>query len=83
MVLRETTFLVGGGLTIGLGIALGVGLAWAGAGLLYFDAWIAAGVAVGFGAFFMYVGRAEGADRRQQLARLESDTPADDRTGPP
>lgn len=72
MVLRETTFLVGGALTIGLGIALGAGLYFAGAGFVYFDAWLAAGLAVGFGAFFMYVGRSEGEERRRQLRELES-----------
>ncbi len=72
MVLRETTFVVGGGLTIGLGLALGSALYWAGAGFEFFGAWLAAGLAVGLGAFFVYVGRAEGRERRQELGRLET-----------
>jgi len=56
-VLRETTFFVGGGLLIALGVALGVGLWWSGAGLLYGSAWLAAGIAVGLGGFFLVVGR--------------------------
>ena len=72
MVLRETTFLIGGGLTIGLGVALGYGLYYAGAGLAFFGAWLAVGMAVGLGAFFLYVGRAEGEDRRRHLRELES-----------
>lgn len=73
MVLRETTFVVGGGLTIGLGIALGAGLYLAGAGFVYFDAWLSALLAVGFGVFFVYVGRSEGAERRRRLRELEED----------
>ena len=71
MVLRETTFVVGGGLTIGLGVALGTGLYVAGAGPEFFDAWLAAGLAVGFGGFFIYVGRSEGQERRRRLRELE------------
>ena len=72
MVLRETTFVVGGGLTIGLGVALAGGLYVAGAGLEFVDAWLAAGLAVGFGVFFIYVGRSEGKERRRRLRELES-----------
>ena len=72
MVLRETTFVIGGALTIALGLALGAGLFWAGAGFEYLDAWLAAGIAVGFGAFFVYVGRSEGAERRRTLGELEA-----------
>ena len=71
MVLRETTFVIGGVLTIGLGIALGAGRGVAGAGLEFFDAWLASGLAVGFGAGFLYVGRSEGRERRRELRRLE------------
>jgi len=71
-VLRETTFILGGALTIGLGVALAAGLLWAGAGVYYFGAWLAAGLAVGLGAFFIKVGREEGEDRRKTLDRLES-----------
>lgn len=81
MVLRETTFIIGGGLTIGLGVALGVGLAVAGAGWGYLSAWTGAGLAVAFGVFFVSVGRAEGAERRRELARLEAEAaPGDDRS---
>ena len=73
MVLRETTFLIGGGLMIGLGAALAAGLYWAGAGLEYLDAWLAVGLAAGFGLFFVYVARQEGEDRRKTLRRLEND----------
>jgi hypothetical protein len=71
MVLRETTFVVGGALTVALGVALAVGLAWSGAGLFYFEAWLGAGITVGLGAFFVQVGRAEAKDRRENLRKLE------------
>jgi hypothetical protein len=73
MVLRETTFLVGGVLMIGLGVALAAGLFWAGAGLEYLEAWLAAGLAMGFGAFFIRVGREAAEDRRDTLRRLETE----------
>lgn len=76
MVLRETTFQVGGGLTIALGLVLGIGLFLAGAGLLWFEAWLGAGLAVGLGAFFVYVGRTEAQDRRRGLQTGEA-TPSD------
>ncbi len=73
--LRETTFLIGGAVTIALGLLLGVGLFWAGAGSDYFDAWLASGMAVGFGAFFLYVARGEHRDRLDFLARVEREAP--------
>ncbi len=69
--LRETTFLIGGSLTVALGLLLAGGLAWAGAGLDFFGGYIAAGLAVAFGAFFFWVGGAEGRERRRALAELE------------
>ncbi len=69
--LRETTFAVGGGLTIGLGVALLAGLYAAGAGLVYFEAWLAGGIAIGLGAFFVHVGRDEGRVRREELRALD------------
>lgn len=72
MVLRETTFVVGGGLTIGLGVALAVGLWVARAGLEFLPAWLAAGLAVGFGGFFVQVGRSAAKERRRHLRELES-----------
>jgi len=73
--LRETTFWVGGILTIGLGVALVAGLAWAGAGWDYLDAWLASGMAVGFGAFFLSVGRGEHLERLRFLAETEKTPP--------
>jgi uncharacterized protein YacL len=72
---RDTTFLIGGGLVIGLGVALAVGLAWAGAGWEYAQSWLGVVVAVGLGAFFMMVGRAERRERRRVLAEYEAGTP--------
>jgi hypothetical protein len=64
---RDTTFLLGGGLVIAMGVALAAGLAWAGAGWEYAQAWVGAAIAVGFGIFFVAVGRAERAERRRFL----------------
>jgi cobalamin biosynthesis protein CobD/CbiB len=72
---RDTTFLIGGWLVIGLGVALAVGLAWAGAGWLYFQAWLGALVAVGLGAFFISVGRGERQERRRVLREYEAGAP--------
>jgi hypothetical protein len=69
--LRETTFLLGGGLVIALGVALGVGLWLAGAGFEYAGAWLAAGIGVGLGAFLVAVGRDAARFRRQWLRDLE------------
>ncbi len=69
--LRETTFRVGGSLTIALGILLAAGLVWSGAGFVFFGGYIAAGLAVGFGVFFFWVGGAEGRERRRALTELE------------
>ncbi|MCI4364804.1 MAG: hypothetical protein L3K10_01890 [Thermoplasmata archaeon] len=65
---RENTFWIGGFLTIGLGIALIAGLVWAGAGAEFASAYLAAGMAGGFGVFFVYVGRAEARERRVFLS---------------
>jgi hypothetical protein len=69
--LRETTFLIGGGLTIAMGLLLAGGLVWAGAGWEFFNAYLAAGLAVGFGVLFFAVGQAEGSARRRELAEAE------------
>ncbi len=69
--LRETTFLLGGALTIALGVALLVGLYLAGAGAQVPNAWIGGLAAVGFGAFFVYVGRDEARTRREYLRGLD------------
>ncbi len=65
--LRETQFLVGGALTIALGVLLVGLLVWAGAGFDYFGGYLGALLAVGFGAFFVYVGRSERQDRAPLL----------------
>lgn len=69
--LRETTFGIGGALTIGLAVALAAGLVWAGARFEFFTAYLAVALGVLLGVFFLYVGRAEGRERRRFLA--ESD----------
>jgi hypothetical protein len=71
-VLRETTFWLGGALTIGLGLALAAGLVWAGAGLDYITAYLGAAFGVVLGAFFIYVGGAEARERRKYLADVEA-----------
>ncbi len=68
--LRETTFVVGGCLTLALGAALAGGLAWAGAGFGFFGAYLGAGLAAGFGLFFLYVGRSQRRQRREDLDQL-------------
>jgi len=80
--LRETTFLIGGVLTAGLGVALAVGLFLAGAGVEYADAWLASGLAVGFGAFFVYVARGEHLDRLEFLKNVEREPPDEAKGGP-
>ncbi len=52
---RETTFRLGGGIAIGLGLALAAGLAWAGESVGALGAWMAAGLSVIFGVFFVHV----------------------------
>ena len=71
--LRETAFEVGGALTVGLGVSLAAGLLWAGAGFDYLEGWMASGVAVLLGGFFLYVGREERRDRRAFLAQAEGE----------
>jgi len=71
VVLRETTFWLGGALTIGLGLAFAAGLVWAGAGLDYFSAYLGAGFGVVLGSFFIYVGGAEARARRSFLSETD------------
>lgn len=73
--LRETTFFIGGAAVIALGVLLGLGLWLAGAGIVYWSAWLSAGIAVGLGAFFVYVGREAHAFRRQWLKAAEEGRP--------
>ncbi len=79
--LRETTFWIGGFLTVALGVLLGAGLFFAGAGVEFVDAWLACGLAVGFGAFFLYVAREEHRDRLAFLADAEKERPGEPRSG--
>ncbi len=65
--LRETGFFLGGGAVIALGVLLAAGLWVTGAGLAYVEAWLAAGISVGFGAFFVHVGREARRFRREWL----------------
>ena len=73
--LRETTFFVGGAVVIALGVLLGFGLWYAGAGVVYWSAWLSAGISVGLGAFFLRVGREARAYRRAWLSELEKGNP--------
>lgn len=65
--LRETTFRIGGWIAIALGGALAAGLLWAGAGFVYFGAWLAAALSVLFGAFFLHVAADERRYRAEYL----------------
>ncbi len=73
--LRETTFFVGGAAVIALGVLLGVGLALSGAGLYAWSAWLAAGISVGLGAFFLRVGAEARAFREEWLRSAEEGRP--------
>jgi hypothetical protein len=79
--LRETTFFIGGLLTVALGVLLAAGLYLAGAGVEYIDAWLACGLAVVLGAFFLYVARDEHRDRLAFLADAEKERPEEPRSG--
>jgi len=81
--LRETTFWVGGAVTIALGAALAAGLAWAGAGLEFLDAWLAVPFAGVIGAFFLHVAREEGRSRRAFLRETEAGRTVPPGPGPP
>ncbi|HTW55551.1 MAG TPA: hypothetical protein VMG36_03790 [Thermoplasmata archaeon] len=72
---RETTFRIGGGIAVALGVALAAGLAWAGAGLDYFGAWLAAGLSVLFGAFFFHVAADERRYRAEYLRAVAEGRP--------
>ena len=73
--LRERTFFAGGAIVIAVGLALGVGLALSGAGISYASAWLASGIAVGLGVFFLYVGREAQAYRRTWMREVEAGRP--------
>jgi hypothetical protein len=73
--LRERTFYLGGAAVIALGLLLGFGLWISGAGLFFWSAWLAAGIAVGLGAFFVYVGRQARSFRAEWMRELEAGRP--------
>lgn len=73
--LRELTFWIGGAIAIALGAALAAGLLWAGAGLVYFDAWLAVPLAVVLGVFFLHVGSEMRRYRTQYLRAAEAGEP--------
>lgn len=73
--LREVVFEIGGGLTIAMSLLLLLGLLWAAAGWLFFDAYLGVGIGVGLGAFFVYVGRGERAERLAMLREAERSVP--------
>lgn len=74
--LRETTFRVGGVLTIALGVAFAYALYASGAGLAYFGAWAGVALCVAFGGFFLYVAHDERRTRRRYLESVGADGPA-------
>ena len=76
---RETTFWVGGALTVALGVSLGVGLLWAGVGVEFAGVWIAVALTVGLGGFFLYVARDEREARRAFLREAEHGPSASER----
>jgi hypothetical protein len=76
---RETTFVLGGSLVIAMGVAFMAGLWWAGAGWGYAGGWLGAVLAVGFGVFFVQVGRAERQERLRFLRSFEPDPAASSR----
>ena len=79
--LRETTFWIGGLLTMALGVLLALGLFFAGAGFEFADAWLGCGIAVGFGGFFLYVSREEHRDRLAFLENAANGPPDERRSG--
>jgi ethanolamine transporter EutH len=72
---RETTFRLGGGILIGLGLVLAGALAWAGAGLTYLDAWLAAAFSAVIGAFFLHVAGDVARFRAEYLRAAEEGRP--------
>lgn len=81
--LRETGFIVGGGLLTGSGVLFLALLLVLGAGWWEYPSYLEAFLMIGFGAFFIQVGRSEGADRRRTLQELEAgSSPASPPSGP-
>ena len=73
MVSRENVFVIGGLVMIALAAALVAGLVWANAGGAAFGGYLASLLSGGFGAFFVYVGRAEAQERRARLRQLSEE----------
>jgi len=72
---REVGFIVGGWILAGAGTVFLVALVLLGAGWWEFSAYLGGSLMVGFGVFFIQVGRAEAADRRRELERMEQTPP--------
>ncbi len=81
--LRETQFLVGGGLVIAAGVLFAVALYLTGAGIIFFGAWIGSGITVGFGVFFVYVARGERQARLLYLAESDPNASGKPPRSPP
>ena len=75
LVLRETTFRIGGILTVALGVLFAYALLAAGAGLEYLGGWLAVALCIGFGGFFVYVAHDEARTRREFLATAGAPDP--------
>jgi uncharacterized membrane protein len=73
--LRETTFLLGGAIAIGLGILLAGGLLGARGGWPFLDGWLSAAFSVVIGGFFVHVAREERRYRAEYLRALEAGVP--------
>lgn len=69
--LRETGFVLGGSLLLAAGVLFFVILFLLGADWWAYTAYVGALLMVGFGVFFVHVGRSEGADRRRELREME------------
>lgn len=63
--LRETVFAIGGAFLIAFGAALAVAMVFAGIGWNGLDLYLSTAAGIGFGAFFIYVGRIERSARRR------------------
>jgi hypothetical protein len=68
---RASTFLIGGGIAISLGVLLAAGLVWSGAGTEFLSGWLAAAFSVLLGAFFVHVSREERRFRSEYLRAVE------------
>ncbi len=69
--LRETAFLVGGGMTVALGLALLIVLVVTGVGLVDLAGWLAAAAALVLGGFFFVVARDAHRYREEYLRAAE------------